>query len=498
MGDTSSNQNGSIHNNPWRREDTEDNVLETSQSHGQGAAAEARAADEAHLSEVAAPPPIDREEEEEKEKRSIPPNPAREQGIPLSELAAPPPVSREPSRRRPWDHQVSPTRESPPPPELEQAEKRSSAAAPSVSKRATQLYVVSYLVFFAILGTLARLGLQALTFYPGAPVVTSVLWANVGGCILMGFFGEDRNLFREEWGDNSNPRTEEDEAAFAEWAKKHKSIKKTIPLYIGLTTGFCGSLTSFSSFMRDVFLALSNNLSVPVGGHVSRNGGYSFMALVAVIVITVALSLSSLIFGAHCALALDPLSLTIPFRFTRRVLDPLIVFLAWGCWLGAVFMAIWPPDRHDGPATHEHWRGRAVFAIVFAPLGCLLRFYASLHLNARIPAFPLGTFAVNIFGTIIEGMCYDLQHVSGIGALSATASMTKSILTSCQVLQGVMDGFCGCTTTISTWVAELNGLGRRRHAYFYGIMSVGVALAFLVIIMGSLRWTIGFKNPVCA
>lgn len=45
-----------------------------------------------------------------------------------------------------------------------------------VSKFATELYTVSYLVFFSFLGTLARLGLQALTFYPGAPTVTGVLW----------------------------------------------------------------------------------------------------------------------------------------------------------------------------------------------------------------------------------------------------------------------------------------------------------------------------------
>lgn len=222
------------------------------------------------------------------------------------------------------------------------------------------------------------------------------------------------------------------------------------------------------------------------------------MALVAVILITVTLSLSALVAGAHLALALDPIIPILPFRFTRRVLDPLFVILGWGCWLGAVFMAIWPPDRHG---SNETWRGRAIFSIVFAPLGCLLRFYLSLVLNARIPSFPLGTFAANIFGTIIQGMCYNLQHVDGLGTsvgpLAASAS-ASSVLVSCQVLQGVMDGFCGSTTTVSTWVAELNGLSRRRHAYFYGTASVGAALGFLVIIMGSLLWTRGFVAPVCS
>lgn len=369
-----------------------------------------------------------------------------------------------------------------------------ASAAQPLSKHATHIYTVSYLIFFSLLGTLARLGLQALTFYTGAPVVTGVLWANVGGSLVMGFLSEDQNLFREEWGQKSakEPAPDAVEMEPKIRNKNHLAVKKTIPLYIGLTTGFCGCFTSFSSFMRDVFLALVNALpdpSLPTGSHIaSRNGGYSFMALVAVIILTVSLSLSALIVGAHLALALTRVTPTVPFAFTRRVLDRVVVVLAWGCWLGAVFLAIWPPDRHNGP---DVWRGRAVFALVFAPLGCLLRFYVSLHLNSRIPTFPLGTFAVNIFGTIIEGLCYDLQHVSGLGAVVPAA------LTGCQVLQGVMDGFCGSTTTISTWVAELKGLAHRRHSYLYGSASVLVALGFLVVIMGSLLWTRGFAEPVC-
>ncbi len=48
---------------------------------------------------------------------------------------------------------------------------------------------------------------------------------------------------------------------------------------------------------------------------------------------------------------------------------------------------------------------------------------------------------------------------------------------------GIEDGFCGCLTTVSTWVAELAAL-RRRHAYIYGATSFLVALALMVAIMG--------------
>ncbi len=380
-----------------------------------------------------------------------------------------------------------------------------------VSRFATQLYVISYLILFSFFGTLARLGLQAITFYPGTPVVFSVLWANFGGSLFMGFLSEDRMLFKEEWGNptydqqvekarqqgqDEESGSGEDQAVNLQAAKKaHAATKKTIPLYIGLATGFCGCFTSFSSFIRDAFLALSNDLPSPINhpeaysplrpsttSTVHRNGGYSFMALLAVIITTIALCISGLHIGAHLAIAFEPWTPSLPFTFCRKVLDRLAVVLAWGCWLGAIFLAIFPPDRKD--VHPEIWRGRAVFALVFSPLGCLGRFYASIYLNSRFASFPLGTFVVNIFGTAIIGMSYDLQHVPLGGVVG------------CQVLQGIEDGFCGCLTTVSTWVSELSSL-RRRNAYRYGAASVIVALCFLVIIMGSLQWTRGFSGLLC-
>ena len=375
------------------------------------------------------------------------------------------------------------------------------------SKLATELYTVSYLVFFSIMGTLSRLGLQALTFYPGAPVQTGVLWANVGGSLIMGFLSEDRKLFLEEWGTTSSSKQakgfDEEKGKTLQRspsaAQRHAAVKKTLPLYIGLATGFCGSFTSFSSFMRDSFFALSNALHVPISHPsiapisqtltVHRNPGYSFMALLAVPIITIGLSLGALQVGAHLALGLDPYTPSIPFLFSRKIVDRLIVFIAFGCWLGAILMAIWPPDRPGGPVSNaswdqETWRSQALFALVFAPLGCLLRFYASLHLNGKIKSFPLGTFAVNTFGTMMEAIFLDLQRAPVGGMVG------------CQVLQGMSDGFCGCLTTVSTWVAELKGL-RLRHSYVYGSVSVGVGLSLMVIITGSLQWTIGFSSVQC-
>lgn len=360
----------------------------------------------------------------------------------------------------------------------------------SVSRLATQLYTISYLILFSILGTLARSGLQVLTDYPGAPVFPSV-WFNFGGSLVMGFLAEDRMLFRDEWGTPTYERQiqlarkQDEERAASETpavdltaAKKaHLATKKTIPLYVGLATGFCGSFTSFSSFVRDAFLALSNDLPQPGSKTTApRDGGDSFMALAAVIIITVTASLSGLFIGAHVAIASEPITPALPHRAMRRIIDPLAVVLGWGCWIGAVILTAIPP--------HRYWRGVAAFAMVFAPLGTLARFYASLWLNGRKPSFPLGTFAVNVLGTAVLGMAWDLQRVPLGGVVG------------CQVLQGVSDGFCGCLTTVSTWVSELAAL-RRRHAWAYGVASVLVSFGVMMVVMGGLRWTEGFAGLRC-
>lgn len=448
-----------------------------------------------NLDEIEAPSPIRSSQEDRKRDHLEDRNDATSLDDNLDEIAVPSPVDSSPDER---DETFLEDRGYGLPPTDELAGKNHfSSPRQRASKLATEVYTISYLVFFSILGTLSRLGLQALTFYPGAPVQTGVLWANVGGCLVMGFLLEDRKLFREE----SQPVDEEKGRLHRSPSKdkKHDAVKKTMPLYIGLATGFCGSFTSFSSFVRDCFFALSNALHTPIShpsaapiaetSNLHRNPGYSFMAVLAVMIITIGLSLGALQLGAHLALGLEPYTPSIALFSGRKIVDRLTIFLALGCWLGAIFMTIWPPDRPGGPVgnkswVQETWRSQALFALVFAPLGCLLRFYASLHLNGKIKSFPLGTFAVNIFGTVMEALFLDLQRVP-IGGMIG-----------CQVLQGMSDGFCGCLTTVSTWVAELKGL-RIRHAYFYGGMTFGVALGLMVIIVGSLQWTNGLSSILC-
>ncbi|KAJ1337224.1 Chromosome condensation protein [Microdochium nivale] len=254
--------------------------------------------------------------------------------------------------------------------------------------------------------------------------------------------------------------------------------------------------------MRDLFLALSNDLAVPgspAPATTPRRGEYSFIALLAVLVITISSSLGALFAGAHLAAALDPYTQFQSSGFTNKVFNRAAVPLAVGCWALAVGLSVMPldkdRDRLNNPApTTERWRSNVSFALAFAPLGCLLRFYISGWLNKHrhAAAFPWGTFAVNFLGTAVLGAAWDLQH--------APRALAGGAVVGCQVLQGVEDGFCGCLTTVSTWAVELTSLRgprRLRDAYVYGSASVGVGLAVLVAIMGGLRWTEGFGEVQC-
>ena len=92
----------------------------------------------------------------------------------------------------------------------------------------------------------------------GRIVTTSVLWASFASSLVTGFLNEDLSLFRSHTGREASIESPAESEAVqkADAAKR----KKIIPLYLGMTTGFCGCLTSFSTFLRDVFLAISNDI----------------------------------------------------------------------------------------------------------------------------------------------------------------------------------------------------------------------------------------------
>jgi fluoride ion exporter CrcB/FEX len=127
-----------------------------------------------------------------------------------------------------------------------------------------------------------------------------------------------------------------------------------VPLYIGLTTGFCGSLTSFSTFMWNCFQGLAN-----LDPYYERGRGKNVLALASQVIITLSVSIASLRFGAHVAQVVRTFLPSVrELGRVARYLDWVGVVLGVLGWSGAAIMTGLIPE----------WRPE-LFAAVLGPAG---------------------------------------------------------------------------------------------------------------------------------
>ncbi|KAF8897595.1 CrcB-like protein-domain-containing protein [Infundibulicybe gibba] len=303
------------------------------------------------------------------------------------------------------------------------------------------LHVLALLAPASILGTLARLGLQALGTYEGQGIFPLAYPQSVG-CFVMGVCLGLKEPFSRFHG----------------------------PFYTALTTGFCGSLTTFSDWQLDVFNSWINSTGAERGGlrdFVDGIGKTSF---------TLVIALASVSLGTHASSLLAPLfpAFSPPSSATRSALTSLAI-LSYAATLPTYFLL--PLD----------FRHQATAALLFSFPGTLTRYILSWKLNPYLDHLPLGTLAANSFGT----------------ALLATFHVLRSLPTSlppgaCAILQGLADGYCGCLTTISTFAVEIKAQTRRRGLY-YAILSWSIGQLLLLLIFGASMWTGHARSrPTCS
>ncbi|KAI0638138.1 CrcB-like protein-domain-containing protein [Trametes polyzona] len=286
--------------------------------------------------------------------------------------------------------------------------------------------VIALLMPASIFGVLARLGLQAITTYDGRSIFP-LAWVQAAGCLIMGFALGMKEPFGRFYG----------------------------PLYTAVTTGFCGSLTTFSGWQMDVFESWIN------GTASHRDWFRDAIDGVGKTVFTLAISLSAVSFGAHLATLIVPRVPTLPppsrrIRYTLSALGVLVYAAAY-------------PAYFRLPARYRH---DATAALLFSFPGTLARYLLSYTLNPRLKLLPLGTLAANALGTALLGAFTVLESAPrppGPGA--------------CALLKGLGDGFCGCLTTVSTFAAEVAALDGRR-AWLYVGVSWLAAQCLLAVIVG--------------
>ncbi|KAI8095098.1 uncharacterized protein B0P05DRAFT_577070 [Gilbertella persicaria] len=295
-----------------------------------------------------------------------------------------------------------------------------------------KLVIAAAIVPFSIVGTLIRIGLNRLQDYSGAPVF-SLVYAQWMGCFIMGIAIKNKNFLLQ-------------------WYQ---------PSHAAITSGLCGSITTFSSWQLGIFQAFSNYHAYP------HTRGKNVLAGLSVFLVTLAMAINGLIFGQHVGefvssryhtTAVEPVPRGFSFAYLKKR-DYLTLLFGILCWVGVILAAIFTQHQKE-----------VALACVFAPLGALTRWYLSFY-NNKLPHFPLGTWVANVFGTMI------------LAALSLVQSGPSMSMISCSVVGALSDGYCGCLTTISTFVVYIS--------YLYGTISVVIAQCTMFVILGSYIWSQG-------
>ncbi|KAJ9453379.1 UPF0695 membrane protein [Diplonema papillatum] len=223
----------------------------------------------------------------------------------------------------------------------------------------------------------------------------------------------------------------------------------------GIKTGFCGALTTFSSWQK-----ASGGL---VGPLASLRIDTALYLAVQIQLIGIAISIFGYDAGRYLSSVIPSASLASPparphgHGFAAHGLSLAVTFCVVGA---AVTGLVYRPTT-------------LLYAVCFAPFGVLLRYCLSFANGHVWKHFPLGTFAANMLGSASLGAVVVIEHVS---------------TTRCALLYGVGEGFCGSLTTVSTFVAELKKYPKRA-SLIYCAVSVLVSQLLFIAVIGGYTWS---------
>ena len=229
----------------------------------------------------------------------------------------------------------------------------------------------------------------------------------------------------------------------------NSKFETTKVLYVSITTGLCGSLTSFSGWM----LIANNNLLLQFDSTSSPFGG-RFWEFCISLIAGISVPLASLKFGYFVStlssysnnensqvieLELDNGQIqeeTIPIC-SEKIKVIFLIFLVITCILLVIILPMMIDD------TWIYLTYTALLGI----LGAYCRYMLSFS-NTDYPKFPIGTFIANVVGTALAAVFLMLEKFY----ISYYNVKTLAIFFA------LIQGFCGCLTTVSTLVVELDSL----------------------------------------
>ena len=305
------------------------------------------------------------------------------------------------------------------------------------------------LIVGAIWGTLGRLGLVALNTYDGQSIEPTI-WAQAMGCLVMGWVTHPKN-----------------KATIEEWYQ---------PAFTMLGTGFCGCLTTYSSWVFRVFQAFSNEL------HYNRHGLHNVMDALTQTGATLGMALAAVWAGRSLAGIIVIPKLLRPAPAT--ISDCISIIIGVLFWAGAAILC----------GLHAPFR-RETFALVLAPPGALLRWYLS-RLNPAGGTFwlkrlPYGTLLANVAAVAALCAAHTAQYV---GRTSGPGSLGAWSFNSCAALYGLIQGFSGSLSTVSTFAVELTTLRPLRVAFAYAFASWTLGIVISILLVGAPWWAVGMQG----
>lgn len=330
----------------------------------------------------------------------------------------------------------------------------------------------------AILGNITRTGILKLSNYEHSFIAPkNTLWPNFVSSMLMGMFQIFNNA---------------ENAWFVDYPY----------LFTGITTGYCGSLSSYSSMMLEVFLYSTSLNKVNISQNVTLpNRAYGIMEFLSVLLSQMFVSLGAYLFGR--SLASDIIVQYVNrdskneeekgngVKNTRhpnvrkyvRFFDLLLAGLAIPLIVIFVVLAA----VYDNYSRSD-WTLGPLFGIV----GAFSRYYISKYLNPVHAGFYLGTFTCNQIAILLLSFFTIIER----GYNSSLTAPIAKVVNTCRIVSALGSGYCGSLSTISTFINESYSL-KLSSALFYNVTTYAVSYILLTVTLGAFSWSRGLTEPMC-
>ncbi|XBW38130.1 hypothetical protein QEN19_003726 [Hanseniaspora menglaensis] len=235
-----------------------------------------------------------------------------------------------------------------------------------------------------------------------------------------------------------------------------------------LTTGYCGTFSSFSTYIWELFI------HTVLRADEYPNRGYSICEFLIGNIIELSVSISGLKFGINMGLILKQ-----RFNFGTRkigaVIKATLLFLSIPLLILMLVLAIVYRNKFN-----SYWCLSSLFA-VFGTYG---RFYLS-KINSKPLSqkwhFPLGTFMTNFIASTVLSIFFILLQRYSSDAIKKL------------VIYSLIEGLTASLSTMSTFMNEMNNLSFVKSSVYF-VITVFSSYSMFIIILGSYKWSRGLDH----